>query len=165
MKRITRTNWLEPDSSGGTGCQDAQAWIDRFLAIRLDERVPAQIAAMFEAARGGMIYGWFFAPLVAFGVEHCYRLLEAGVRERCAQLGLPVTCSDRQGRAHPLSFAHNLRSLVALGVIARDDLRLWRQAGELRNWATLPEHQDLLGPEHAATALTRAAELLNRLYA
>jgi len=79
-KRLSRTNWLEADHHGGPDQVDAEAWRDAFLAIRLDPRVPAQIAAMFEAARGCMIYGSFFAPLVTLGVEHCYRLLEAAVR-------------------------------------------------------------------------------------
>lgn len=165
LKRLNRANWLEPDRHGAAEPLDAEAWRDAFLAIRLDPRVPAEIAAMFEAARGCMIYGSFFAPLVTLGVEHCYRLLEAAVRARCTQLGLPVAFRDRQGKDRPLSFQHNLRQLLARAVISEADATLWRQAGELRDWAALPEHHAAVGPDHAITALTRAAGLLGRLFA
>lgn len=165
MKRLNRTNWLEPDQHGNPVPVDAEAWRDAFLAIRLDPRVPAEIAAMFEAARGCMIYGSFFAPLVTLGVEHCYRLLEAAVRVRCAQLGLPVAFRDRLGKDRPLSFQHNLRQLVGREIVSDADAALWRQAGELRDWAALPERHAAVGPDHAITALTRAAGLLGRLFA
>ena len=161
MKRITSHNWLEPDQIDVT----PPAWCDAFLTIRLDERVPAEIAAMFETARGSVIYGGFFAPLVVLGVEHCYRVLEAGVRARCVQQGLPVFFNDKDGKEHPLSFAHNLRQLTDRGTIAPDDLELWKQAGELRAWAALPKHGSLIGAEHATTALSNAAMLLNKLFA
>lgn len=164
-KRLNRTNWLEPDQHGRPASVDAEAWRDAFLAIRLDPRVPAEIAAMFEAARGCMIYGGFFAPLVTLGVEHCYRLLEAAVRARCTQLGLPVAFRDRQGKERPLSFQHNLRQLIGREVVSEADATLWRQAGELRDWAALPEHHAAVGQDHAITALTRAAGLLGRLFA
>jgi hypothetical protein len=165
MKRLNRTNWLEADQHGGPVPVDAEAWRDAFLAIRLDPRVPPEIAAMFEAARGCMIYGGFFAPLVTLGVEHCYRLLEAAVRARCAQLGLPVAIRDRQGKDRPLSFQHNLRQLIGREAISDADATLLRQAGELRDWAALPEHHAVIGQEYAITALTRTAGLLGRLFA
>jgi hypothetical protein len=165
MKRITPQNWLKSDATGAMAGVDPLAWRDAMLAISLDDRVPEVIAAMFETARGSVIYGGFFAPLVTLGVEHCYWVLEAGVRARCAQLGLPVAFQDKQGKDHVLSFGHNLRQLTDKGVIAPEDDTLWRQAGELREWASLPKHLNLVGPEHASTALTRAATLLNKLFA
>jgi len=161
MKRITAHNWLEADLIDDT----PPAWRDVFLAIRLDDRVPAEIAAMFETARGSVIYGGFFAPLVVLGVEHCYRVLEAGARARCVQQGLPVSFRDKEGKEHPLSFSHNLRQLTERGSIAEVDLELWKQAGELRAWAALPKHGSLIGAEHASTALSNAAMLLNKLFA
>jgi hypothetical protein len=165
MKRITPQNWLEPDPTGAPAGTDPQAWRDEFLAIPLNPRVPKAVAAMFETARGSVIYGRLFAPLVTLGVEHCYWVLEAGVRARCVQLGLPISVPDKEGKAHTLSFAHNLRRLVEQGAIGEEDATLWQQAGELKEWAALPRHGEGVGPEHALTALTRAATLLNRLFA
>lgn len=165
MKRITSQNWLEHDTAGAPANTDLQSWRETFLVVMLGEGVPQEVAAMFEAARGCFLYGWFFSPLVVLGVEHCYRVLEAGVRVRCAQLGLPVFLRDRQGKEHALSFVHNLRQLTAHGAIDQADAVLCRQAGELRDWAASPKHGNQLEPEHVATAFTRAATLLNKLFA
>jgi hypothetical protein len=111
-----------------------------------------------------MVYGYFFRPLLVLGVEHCYRLLEVAARSRCVLAGMPVSCADSQGKEHPLSFSHNLRALVSRGIIPEDDLKLWHQARELRNWAAEPEHQSALSAEHGLTALERTAELLGTLF-
>lgn len=164
MKHIDHDNWLRADAGGRAEVMDADRWRGAFLDIRLDPAVPADIARMFEAARGGMVYGYFFQPLLAMGVEQCYKVLERGARTRCDQAGLPVTCADSQGKPYPLSFAHNLRALSRLGLIADTDLPLWRQAPELRDWVAAPEHQAALNLEHGRTALARAGELLGRLF-
>ncbi len=164
MKQIDHDNWLRADAGGRTEVMDADRWREAFVGIRLDPAVPADVARLFEAARGGMVYGYFFQPLLAMGVEQCYRVLESGARKRCAMAGLPVHCDDSQGKPHPLSFAHNLRALSRLGLIADTDLLLWRQAPELRDWVAAPEHQAALNLEHGRTALARAAELLGKLF-
>jgi hypothetical protein len=164
MKAINHDNWLMADAEGRAQVADARVWRQAFLAIRLDPRVPPDVARLFEAARGGMLYGYFFRPLLATGVEQCYRVLESGARERCVQIGLPVFCNDSQGKAHPLSFGHNLNMLAKHGLIEAADLILWQQARELRDWVTAPEHQAALTLNHGVTALSRAAELLGKLF-
>ncbi len=163
MKTIDQDNWLRADSGNGRGA-DARKWREAFLSIRLDAAVNVDVARMFEAARGGMLYGYFFQPLMAMGVEQCYRVLESGVRARCIEAALPVSCADSQGKQHPLSFGHNLRALVKLGLIPAADLKRWQQAREMRDWVVAPEHQSALTLEHGVTALARAAELLGQLY-
>jgi len=165
MKRITTQNWLDPDTTGAPAGTDPRAWRDAFLAIRLDKGVPGEVAAQFETARASVIYGLFFAPLVTLGVEQCYWVLEAGLRVRCAQAGLTVSLRDKQGRGHALSFSHNLRQLMDRGLIPEEDAALWKQAGELKAWLAAPRHGDTVARDHALTALTRAATLLNRLFA
>jgi len=164
MKAINHDNWLQADSGGRGPVADVRIWRQSFLSIRLNPAVPADVARLFEAARGGMLYGYFFQPLLITGVEQCYRALEIGARARCAQLGLPVACNDSHGKAHPLSFGHNLSVLARQGLIQEADLMLWRQARELRDWVAAPEHHAALTMNHCATALTRAAELLGRLF-
>jgi hypothetical protein len=164
MKAIDHDNWLLADAGGKGVVMDAGKWRQACLVISLDPAVPGDIARMFGAARGGMLYGYFFQPLLAMGVEQCYRVLESGARARCAQAGLPVACADSQGKPHPLSFAHNLRALAKLDLIADADLLLWRQAPALRDWVAEPEHQAALTLEHGVTALARAAELLGKLF-
>jgi hypothetical protein len=164
MKLINHDNWLLADTGGHGRGADAAAWRQAFLAIRLDPTVPAEVARLFEVARGGMVYGYFFQPLLAVGVEQCYRVLESGARSRCAQMGLPVHFADNQGKSHPLSFGHNLSALARHGVIQAADLTLWRQARELRDWVATPEHHKVLNLNYGVTALSRAAELLGKLF-
>ncbi len=164
MKTINHENWLQADIGGKERNADPRKWREAFLSIRLDPAVDREVARMFEAARGGMLYGYFFQPLMAMGLEQCYRVLESGARARCRQAGLAVTCADSQGRQHPLSFGHNLRALAKLGLIVEADLLLWHQARELRDWVVAPEHQAVLTLDHGVTALARAAELLGKLF-
>ncbi len=165
MKRITTQNWLDPDGSGIPAGTDPRVWRDSFLAIRLERQVPGEVVILFETARASALYGLFFAPLVTLGVEQCYRALETGIRVRCAQAGLPVSVQDKQGRRHALSFTHNLRQLQDLELIPETDVTLWQQVGELKSWLAAPRNGDAVVREHAMTALSRAAALLNGLFA
>jgi hypothetical protein len=90
--------------------------------------------------------------------------LESGARARCAQAGLPVDCADNQGKPHPLSYSHNLRALAKAGLINDESLKLWQQARELRDWVMAPANQAALTLDHGVIALSRAAELLGRLF-
>lgn len=164
MKEINHENWLLADAGGKERNADARKWREAFLGIHLDPTVDREVTRMFEAARGGMLYGFFFQPLMNMGLEQCYRVLESGARARCRQAGLDVTCADSQGRQHPLSFGHNLRALAKLGLIEDTDLLQWHQARELRDWVAAPGHQAVLTLEHGVTALARTAELLGRLF-
>ncbi|OYY93657.1 MAG: hypothetical protein B7Y41_10415 [Hydrogenophilales bacterium 28-61-23] len=164
MKSIDHDNWLQVDTGGKGRVVTVRAWREAFLSIRLDPAVHQDVARMFEAARGGMLYGYYFQPLMAMGVEQCYSVLESGARARCAQAGLPVYCVDSQGKRHPLSFGHNLRALAKAGLIQNADLNLWQQARELRDWVAAPANQAALTLDHGVTALSRAAELLGKLF-
>ena len=164
MKVIDHDNWLLADAAGRGQVADVRAWRQAFLGIRLDPAVPQDISRLFEAARGSMLYSYFFQPLLISGVEQCYRALESGARTRCAQMGVDVYCADKNGKAHPLSFGHNLQLLAKQELIEDADMTLWRQARELRDWVALPAHQASLTLEHGVTALSRAAALLGKLF-
>jgi hypothetical protein len=49
-------------------------------------------------------------------------------------------------------------------LIESADLIFWQQARELRDWVAAPEHQAALTLNHGETALSRAAELLGKLF-
>lgn len=164
MKNLDHENWLLADGDGKALPADVRNWREAFLCVTLGAAVPEALRRMFEAARGGMLYGYFFQPLMAMGLEQCYRTLERAARMRCEQLGLAVTCADSQGRSHPLSFSHNLRALGKQGLIAGEEQTRWQQVKELRDWLTSPEHQGVVTHEHAVIALARTAELLDRLF-
>jgi hypothetical protein len=164
MKTINHDNWLLADNHGKSRVTDASEWRKAFLSLRIDPTMPPDVVRMFEKARGSMLYSYFFHPLMAMGIEQCYRALESGARARCAQAGLPVDCVDNQGKPHPLSYSHNLRALAKAGLINDESLKLWQQARELRDWVMAPANQAALTLDHGVIALSRAAELLGRLF-
>lgn len=67
FKRITAENWQEPDVPRLFGLTTPNAWIEAHLQPQLSPNVPQEIASLFEVARGAMIYGWFFYPLITLG--------------------------------------------------------------------------------------------------
>ena len=81
FKRLTQTNWFEPDPTGGafgeinlaTGEErqmTAERWAERILAVGLSEAVPVEVRDLWEVARGVLVYGFFFYPLYTLGDEH-----------------------------------------------------------------------------------------------
>jgi hypothetical protein len=164
FKRINAANLQQSDISRAFGRGTPEAWVGGFSRVQLDARVPQEIAALFEVARGAMIYGWFFYPLMTLGAEQCYRVMEAGIRARCAQLGIPVVVAQKDGTGRPVSFGRLMQTLTERGLIRDDDKALWDIAKDLRNWASHPEAQTILTPPYAHSALARAAELLGKLF-
>jgi hypothetical protein len=76
FKRITAENWQDADVPRLFGLTTPDNWIGAHLQPQLSPNVPQEIAALFEVARGSMIYGWFFYPLITLGAEQCYRVLD-----------------------------------------------------------------------------------------
>ena len=80
FKHITAANWQEPDLPCSFFCYTSDYWVEAHLKPRLGPNVPSDVVALFEVARGAMIYGWFFYPIITLGAEQCLRVLEAGVK-------------------------------------------------------------------------------------
>jgi len=125
FKRISVASWQEPDLPNTFFGYVSDSWVEAHLKHQLGSQVPADLAALFEVARGAMIYSWFFYPLATLGTEQCSRVLEAGVRIRCKNLGVPVIRMDKKGQ--PIrnkkgqeidtSYSDNLAELIKRGVI------------------------------------------------
>ncbi len=111
-----------------------------------------------------MIYGWFFYPLITLGAEQCYRVLEAAVRKRCEQAGIPTQRQNKRGKMIETKFVENIESLIKTGIIAVADRPHWNATRELRNIASHPDSQTILAPGTTIGLLVSAADLLNSLY-
>lgn len=63
LKRITVDNWKHVDDliHFPVGVAE-QRWVTACMTPQLQSQVPKEIVFMFEVARGGMVYGWFFYP-------------------------------------------------------------------------------------------------------
>jgi len=117
--------------------------------------VPQDIQALFEVARGALLYGYFFYPLYALAVEQLFRVAEAAVSHQCKALGAPNSKKR---------FAEKIRWLAKRGVIPETDIPTWNAVRELRNSASHPERQSIFTPGMATGSLERATEKINALF-
>lgn len=164
FKRITVENWQDADVPRLFGLTTPDNWIGVHLQPQLSPTVPQEIASLFEVARASMIYGWFFYPLITLGAEQCYRVLEAAVRKRCEQAGIPTKRQTKKGKLIDLRFVENIESLMKAGIIDGTDRPRWEAIRNLRNIASHPNSQTILAPGATTDILAAAAELLNSLF-
>jgi hypothetical protein len=166
FKRLTIENWAEPDPVNahfarlspvvGPVPMTGDAWARAFLAVELSPGVPDEIRDLFEAARGAMLYGWFFYPLFRLAEEQVYRVLEAAARTRYREFA--------GAKAQP-SFHEAVSWLTRRGAIAPADEVRWRAVRELRNDASHPKYQSVMPPGAVLATLQAAAHDINELFA
>ncbi|SRR5258707_7611595 len=164
FKRITAANWQRPDVPRLFELTTPSNWIEAHLQPRLSPNVPQEIASLFEVARGSMIYGWFFYPLITLGAEQSYRVLEAALRKRCEQAGIQIKRLTKKGKMIDTRFAENIESLVRAGIIPVADVPRWDIARILRNLASHPDSQSIMTPGITISLLSSVTDLLNSLY-
>lgn len=166
FKEIDSDNWLEPDPImkgfvrfdpvSGSIHMEGPDWVNALLEPGLSETVPDDVQALFEVARGAMVYGFFFYPLYTLSSEQLYRVAETAVKQKCIQL------RETEGIR---SFARRIKWLHAVGVIPDSDLIRWEAIRNLRNVASHPDKQSIITPGNAIGTLERLSELINSLFA
>lgn len=164
FKEITGANLRESDISICFPLLTEPLWVEGCLKPTLQPKVPKDVAALFEVARGCMIYGWFFYPLITLGTEQCHRVLETAAKVRCQQLGLQTTRQQKNRKRTATSFAENIEALVKQGAISPTDAPRWKSTRKLRNWASHPDFQTVLAPGMTLGRLQRSVDLLNSLF-
>lgn len=165
FKGISLTNLTEQDSK--TPCPSrlkGEKWVKACLKPQLESCVPEEIAFLFEVAQGSMVYGMFFQPLASLATEQCYRVLEAGARMRCAQVGLPVKKRKKDPRLQKVGFSEILEALTKAGKIPEGDLEYWKSTVFLRNRFSHPTSQTIQSADSPPRILAFTSELLNRLF-
>lgn len=166
FKRITPENWLEPDVTKLFPDIPPRSWVEAHLAPNLSPQVPEDILALFEVARGAIIYGWFFYPLLTLGAEQTQRVMEAAARQRCLELGIAQPkVNQKTGRRTEPRFFEQIEALVARGTIGPGEAQRWKATRNLRNHASHPGRQTILSPGMAWGTLHTCAELINKLFA
>jgi hypothetical protein len=139
---------------------------------QLGPNVPAEIAALLEVARGAMIYGWFFYPLITLAAEQCSRVLEAGVKACCVERGIPTQrlnkngspLRTKNGRPIETSYSENIAMLIKAKVIPASDAGLWTAEREFRNLASHLERQMIFTPGANLGMLQTTSDRLNELF-
>ena len=165
FKEIDITNWLEQDfimkafvridSQNGTIQMEGEDWVSVILEPELEESVPENVQALFEVARGAMVYGYFFYPLYTLAVEQLYRVAESAVHHK--YLSMDASKSFR-------NFAKRIEWLNSQGVISDTELIRWDAIRNLRNFASHPESQSIITPANAIGTLEIVAHLINPLF-
>lgn len=165
FKRISRANLLEPDEHPAYPSRlRGEKWVQACLKPQLEPGVPKEIAFMFEVARSSMVYGQFFLPLASLAVEQGYRVLEAGARLRCQQLGLLPEKPGKSKTVPQIGFAELVNALHGDDKIASSDLDTWKAMVSLRNRFSHPTTQIIQRRHDTAESLADQASLLNRLF-
>jgi hypothetical protein len=166
FKKITNANWQQPDEVTKLWCEITAAaktnehWVKFFSYPTLAPKVPEEIAKLLEVARGAMIYGWYFKPLLTLGHDQCWRILETGVRVRCQQADIPI----KNGKGKDTRFDANIKALIKNGIISTTDAKRWEAVRNLRNEASHPKQQLGLDPGRAQSDLNSVVDCLNDLF-
>lgn len=165
FKRITLENWKQMDEviQFPSPISEAQ-WVKACLDTQLGASIPEKVAALFEVARGSMVYGWFFYPVISLATEQCFRVLEAGARAKWEQLTLPTQQQTSNGSTRDLGFSALINSLEKAGCIDQHLRRRWEAIRGLRNSASHPKRQSIHSPGEALNILAVTAEMLHRFF-
>ncbi len=144
---------ISPDgrSQGLTG----NDYLNLILKAKLFESVPTEVKALFEVARGAMVYGYFFYPLYTLAAEQLFRVVESAIVHRCKVLGAPRSRN---------TFKKKIEWLIDQGNIPKSELNRWEAIRELRNAASHPDRQSILTPGNAIWFLEGIAEQINSIY-
>jgi hypothetical protein len=165
FKEINQQSWLEPDdiikafvklsSSGEPESMSGEDWLQHILKPKLLESVPQDVQAVFEVARGALVYGYFFYPLYTLAAEQLFRVAEAAISHKCKALGAPKS-KDK--------FGEKIKWLSDKGIIPQADIQAWNAIRKLRNYASHPERQSIITPGMAIGSLEHVTEKINSLF-
>lgn len=159
FKRISVGNWNRVDETFAyvMAGLSLEWYVAGALQPQLLASVPEEVRALFEVARGSMIYGVFFYPLLTLGSEQCHRVAEAAVAAKCKAV-MPVGAGKKF-----TSFKENVEKLIAAGLVVHNVDR-WRLVVKLRNHASHPASQSIASPGMALTTLMDTVECINGLF-
>lgn len=163
MKKLGLHNWREPEVPISFPGLQEDIWVKRVLAPKLIEAVPEDVIRLFEVARGSMLYGWFFYPLLTLANEQLDRVHEAAVRHRCKAAGI-ATQGSRGGKIRDRNFGELIDELVARGVIPNEAVPQWDAVRKLRNHSSHPKSQMIIPPGLAVGGIDSAARRINQLF-
>ncbi len=164
MKKLAVHNWREPDVPKFFPGLTEEVWVAEAMKPQLAAVVPEEVVRLFEVARGSILYGWLFYPLLTLASEQLHRVQEAAVRARCKMAGIPLTKTLKNGSVRSRSFAELIGEIAGRGIIPRDECGTWDATRNLRNMSSHPERQMILPPGHAIAEIELAARRINQLF-
>jgi hypothetical protein len=163
-KTITSLNLTVRDAPDMLFPGGAETWIEVFDRVKLSDRVPLKIVGLFDVAKGTMIYGWFYYPLLTVGTEQCFRIVESAVRIKCEEIGIETKRLSKKGEALPVSFSRLQEALFTCGILDYKERDRWDALRDLRNMASHPESQSIMTPAMAVDMLRISVGQVNELF-
>lgn len=163
MKNLSVANWSEPEVPKHFSGFSEAIWVSRILEPKLTASVPETVVALFEVARGSMLYGWFFYPLLTLAAEQFFRVQEAAIRARCELAGIP-TEQVKKGKATSRRLVDLISDLTTRKIIPSDSVTQWDASRNLRNWTSHPKRQMIIPPGIAIAEIDLTARLINQLF-
>jgi hypothetical protein len=164
IKELTLSNWRDADPvmeafvkfdpQRGPQKMDADDWAEIILSVDIDPRAPEELRGLFEAARGSLLYGWFYYPLYALGDDQLHRVAERAVAYRAKQLDAPSTLK---------TFEKRIDWLADQGVIADVDRPRWHAIRGVRNEGTHPDFQRVAPPAWSLDTLRLVADAIDHV--
>ena len=108
FKCLNPNNWLQPDFGpvlwpDPEGAPPGTGWLIDVLGPQLSASVPSEVLKLFEVARGAIVYGYLFYPLMTLGERAALqdsgnRLRPEMRRPRHASPGGYLSQDDRMAR-------------------------------------------------------------------
>ena len=165
FNKLTPDNWRELEgtgshivrvkSDGTTETLSEDDWASRFLEQELSQNVPEDIRNMFEVAQGVLCYGCYFYPLYTLGSEQLYRVQEAALLNKCAQMGAPKKVQR---------FVSAIDWMKEQDALSDGRYDQWSATRRLRNMTSHADKQSLLDQTMALSGVVIAVELINELF-
>ena len=164
FKRITLENWSKPDMPAYFPQITEDLWLGEITKPHLGQKVPEEISALFECARGLFVYGFLFYPLCMLAAEQFHRVAEAAVTVKCKTIGLPLHWKNKQGKSQSFTFSDNIARLIKAKAIAKSQRTWWNGTRKLRNFASHPSRQSLMAPGALLPIIRLTADHINDLF-
>jgi hypothetical protein len=163
VKKITLTNWQIPDLPRMFPAP-AEDWVGEILEPQLTSNVPEDVVRLFEIARGSMVYGWFYYPLITLASEQLLRVMELAATKRCEQAGMPMQIPNKKGRTRDKHFIEKIQDLTSAGIISPSDYPKWDATRGLRNDRSHPSGAMIIHPGMGSADVKITCELINKLF-
>lgn len=166
FKKLTLDNWKLPDPANDyfvrlnfqTGEESKisdDERVEKFLKIELESSVPIDVRRQFETARGAMLYGCFFYPLFALGIDQLLRVAESAVTHKCSILRLTKDKARYEVKLQKLKNSNHL---------VEKEYEDWEDLRKLRNDFSHSKFQTIFPSFNAVFFLKHITDKINKLF-
>jgi hypothetical protein len=163
FKKLDENNWLKsnidglhrvlPDGSSRPILP--KEWIEDIQKSKLYDTTPFEIQKLFEVAKGTMIYGYFFYPILTLASEQFARIAETAINIKCSTINCPKARN---------TFRKKVDWLLQESILSDDLYTKWKSIVELRNRFSHPSRQNIFNPAMAIGLMDSVAKNINHLF-